>query len=422
MYYPLYKYLTLLLSPLIDLYLLRRRRRGKEDAKRYPERKGRASFPRPHGPLVWIHAASVGESLSVLPLIDKMLLHYPAHQVLLTTVTVTAAKLVESRLPLRAFHQYLPVDDLLSVRRFLKHWQPNLACWVESELWPNLMMETHRIGCPMILLNARISDKSFQQWQRYRAFAQTLLPCFAVVLAQSERVRQRFMKLGAKDVRFLGNLKVDAPALPFQPPQFDLLKRAINARPLWVAASTHPGEEAMIIAAHRIIRMQVPELLTVIIPRHPQEGDNIREQSEVAGLKMAQRSRKEILMPDTEFYIADTLGELGLFFRLSDIVFMGGSFVPRGGHNPLEPARLHCALLTGPYVHNFTEMFEELEIAGALMRLTEPEELGESVIELLKNATKRKELAEKAAHYVEGQAGVMERVLQVLDPYLSKRL
>ena len=413
--YKLYKYLTVFLEPIIWLYLRHRLKKGKEDPMRFRERFGYASMPRPRGKLIWIHAASVGESLSVLPLIERLCVRYPEHHILLTTVTVTSANLVASRLPIRALHHYLPVDALRPVRRFLKYWKPDAALWVESELWPNLLMETHATKTPMLLINARISDKSYEQWKRYKTLAQQLLPCFDCVLAQTERVQQRFQKLGAPRVEYVGNLKYDAPKLPFAADQLDLLKRAIGSRKIWVAASTHPGEEAMIIATHYALKKQFPDILTFIAPRHPKEGDTIRA---LAGQHAVQRSRKEIILPNTEFYIADTLGELGLFFSLSRIVFMGGSLVQRGGHNPLEPVRMGSAVITAPYIHHFTEMFEELDSTGGLVRVADQPGLVKAVTELLQNPAQLEALVEGGRKAVDAHAGVLEHVLNILATYL----
>ena len=413
--YNLYKYLTVVFEPFIWLYLRHRLKKGKEDPKRFRERFGYASIVRPRGKLIWIHAASVGESLSILPLIDRLCVRYPDHTILLTTVTVTSANMVASRLPVRALHHYLPVDALRPVRRFLKYWKPDMALWVESELWPNLVVETHATQTPMLLINARISDKSYEQWQRYKTLAKQLLPCFKCVLAQTERVQMRFIKLGAPRVEYVGNLKYDAPKLPFPTEQRDALNRAIGSRKIWLAASTHPGEEAMILSAHERLKKQFPDILTFIAPRHPIEGEKIRL---LAGAHAVQRSKKEILLPDTEFYIADTLGELGLLFAICPIVFMGGSLIPRGGHNPLEPARMGCAVITGPYVHHFTEVFEELENTNGLVRIADESALADAVAELLQNHTKRDALIEGGAKAVAAHQGVLERVLEVLDPYL----
>lgn len=420
MHYNLYRILTTLAGPLLPIYLKRRERRGKEDPRRAPERQGYARMTRPSGRLVWVHAASVGEALSILPLIEKMTILYPDHQVLLTTGTVTSAKMVESRLPIRAIHQYVPVDTLGAVRRFLSHWKPDLALWVESELWPNLVVETHAMGCPMILVNARMSTASFDRWKKHPSFIDRLLPCFDAVLAQSQDAYHRYTRLGAKQVRFLGNLKYDAPDLPVQKDEMERLQRGIGERPVWVAASTHPGEEEHVIAVHRAIQVALPDVLTVIVPRHPERGDAIQALIAASAIPHVRRSRRETVLPDTEIYLADTLGELGLIYRLSEVVFMGGSLVSVGGHNPLEPARIGASIITGPYVHNFTDIFQDLEQAGGLTRIYAPGELAGAVERLLKNGEARKAQIAAAEQHVAAHTGVMDRVLQILDPYLRR--
>lgn len=420
MHYNFYRILSSVAGPLLPFYLKRREKRGKEDPRRRSERLGHARMARPAGRLVWIHAASVGESLSVLPLIERLLIHYPEQHVLLTTGTVTSAKMVESRLPLRALHQYIPVDTVGAVQSFLRHWKPDLALWVESELWPNLVVETHRAGCPMVLVNARMSTTSFERWKRHRSFIDKLLPCFSAVLAQSQEAYHRYERLGAKQVRFLGNLKYDAPDLPVAKEELERIERATSGRAVWIAASTHPGEEEYVAGAHRILKAAHPDLLTILIPRHPGRGEEVANMLKSRGLSIARRSQKEPLMPDTEIYLADTLGELGLFYRTADLVFMGGSLVSTGGHNPLEPARLGAAVITGPYVHNFTDIFQELESAGGLKRIYAPEELAGAVSALLKDGAQRRALADSGKAHVEAHQGVMERVLHVLDPYLKR--
>lgn len=419
MHYRAYRLLSTLAGPLLPAYLHWRRRKGKEDALRAPERLGNGRIARPHGPLIWIHAASVGESLSVLPLIDKLLAKNPRHHVLLTTGTVTSARMVESRLPIRAIHQYVPIDTVRAVRRFLNHWQPDLALWVESELWPNLVVETHTRHCPMLLLNARMSTASFERWEKHPSFIQRLLPCFDAVFAQSQEAYHRYERLGANQVRFLGNLKYDAPILPVVKDDLERLKRAIGMRPVWVAASTHPGEEKMVLAAHLAIKSKIPDVLTILVPRHPERGGAIRAMLEEEVIHLAQRSKNEVLLPDSEIYLADTLGEMGLFYRLSELVFMGGSLVQIGGHNPLEPARLGAAVITGPYVHNFTDIFQDLDDAGGLTRIYAPDELPKAVHQLLTESATRHAMAENGKSHVESHIGVMERVLQALDPYLK---
>lgn len=415
----LYRILTFLLAPVIYLYLLKRRKLGKEDPQRLRERMGYGAFPRPEGTLVWMHAASVGESTSVMPLVQRLCERYPSINFLITTGTVTSAKLLQTRLPERAYHHFIPADTPLAVKRFVRHWKPNLALWVESELWPNLVLETHAKGCPMVLLNARLSDKSFALWQQYRFMIRKLLSCFSLVLAQSEEDARRYRHLGASDVKYLGNLKFDAPALPDHVQQREVLQSAIAERPVWLAASTHPGEETMIADAHKSLCDNHPGLLTILVPRHPERGAAIAEELRGKGFRIALRSRGELPNKDTDLYIADTLGELGIFYRVATIVFVGGSLVPHGGQNPLEPARLGCAVMCGPYMDNFTDICQELESEGGILRVENNLQLGRELDALLKDKTKQEALASAARKMVEGKQGIVDVTVEELSRFLA---
>lgn len=416
----IYRILTILFLPVMYVYLWRRRQRGKEDPLRYRERLGHASRPRPEGRLVWVHAASVGESFSVLPLVEKLLAAYPDIHALVTTGTVTSAALLEKRLPARAFHQYVPVDTWFAVRRFLAHWKPDAALWVESELWPNLITETHATGCAIALINARMSEHSFRAWHRMPVFARTLLRSFRFVFPQSEEAGTRFAQLGARDVTYLGNLKSDAPLLPADDAEVAQLKAAIGERPVWLAASTHPGEEEQIAAVHRHLKEKFPSLLTILVPRHAARGDAVAHLLRAYALHVAQRSKREPIAPATDLYLADTMGELGLFYRLSPIAFMGGSLVNHGGQNPLEAARLGCAILYGPAMFNFAEVCALLERQQASLRIGNAGALAEAVERLLADPAMQKTLAQAAQTVAESARGVTDAVLSALAPLFTE--
>ncbi|MCC7260691.1 MAG: 3-deoxy-D-manno-octulosonic acid transferase [Alphaproteobacteria bacterium] len=416
----IYRILTILLLPVIHLYLWRRRQRGKEDPLRYRERVGYASRPRSEGRLVWVHAASVGESLSVLPLVEKLLAAYPDIHVLVTTGTVTSATLLEKRLSARAFHQYVPVDTWFAVRRFLAHWKPDVALWVESELWPNLITGTHATGCAVALLNARMSERSFRAWRRVPIFARTLLQSFHFVFPQSEEAVARFTQLGARNVSYLGNLKSDAPLLPANDAEVVQLSAAIGERLVWLAASTHPGEEEQLAAVHRHLKEKFPTLLTILVPRHAARGDAVAHLLRAYALHVAQRSKREPILPTTDLYLADTMGELGLFYRLSPIAFMGGSLVNHGGQNPLEAARLGCAILYGPAMFNFAEVCTALERQQASLRVSDAEALAEAVERLLADPAMQKTLAQAAQTMAESARGVTDAVLTALAPLFTE--
>ena len=414
-----YRLLTYVLSPVIDVYLRWRQSDGKEDPERFRERLGYASFSRPQGSLVWIHAASVGESVSVLPLIQKLLDQYVEVKVLLTTGTVSSARLMESRLPERAFHQYVPVDRIFSVHRFLKHWKPDLAVWVESELWPNLIVETNALDCPMILLNARMSERSFVKWRRLHVLVRQLLGCFSLIFPQSEQDVWRFKMLGARNVMFLGNIKYDAPPLPVDSKEMGALVAMMGDRPVWLAASTHPGEEEMVAEVHKLLSDKYTDLLTILVPRHDTRGKDVAELLKGQELKAVRRSQGEAVDEDTDVYVADTIGELGLFYRLSNIVFIGGSLVDHGGQNPLEAARLNCAIVCGPYMGNFSEVCREFIAKEAMVTVENTAALAETLDELLSNHEKQEAYSEAAKGVMEEQKSVIDSVLGTLDIYLS---
>ena len=353
-------------SPVASQLLMRRLKRGKEHPERLPERLGQPSTTRPKGPLVWVHGASVGEMLAAVGLIERLRARHFA--VLVTSGTVTSAALAEQRLPDGVLHQFVPLDAPRFVQRFLEHWRPGLALFVESDLWPNLICSCAERRIPMIVINGRLSERSFNRWRRVPGVIAALLHRFDLCLAQSVADAERYAKLGAPRVSATGNLKLDVPTLPADEGALDRLKQIVGKRPVVVAASTHPGEEAAIIAAHCQLRAKFPTLLTIVVPRHPERGKSIAEIAKAAGLVVALRSHRAQPMPDIGVYIADTLGELGLMYRLATVVFMGGSLASHGGQNPIEAIRLGAAIVHGPHVWNFAEIYAALDAAHAQNR------------------------------------------------------
>nr|WP_158044625.1 3-deoxy-D-manno-octulosonic acid transferase [Skermanella pratensis] len=415
----IYRGLTEIGGPAIRLYLARRRAAGKEDPARGPERLGCASVHRPSGPLAWFHAASVGESLSVLVLINRLLERYPDLNVLVTTGTVTSAELMARRLHARAIHQYVPVDRMPYVRRFLDHWRPDLALWIESEIWPNLLCEIGRRRIPAALVNARMSAGSFRNWSRVPGFIGPLLRTFSLCLAQTELEADRLRRLGARDVRCVGNLKFSAEPLPADPAALAVLRQAFGDRPLWLLASSHPGEEAIAADVHTALRDRLPGLLTVIVPRHPQRGGEVSGLLDERGLASAVRSTGGLPGPEHEVYVADTVGELGLFFRLAPVVCVGGSLVPIGGHNPVEPAQLGCAVIHGPHMTNFSEVAAQLQAGQAAVAIRDGEELAREVGRLLTDDADRSRLAKAAGAVADRNRRVVDAVLDALAPTLA---
>jgi 3-deoxy-D-manno-octulosonic-acid transferase len=414
-----YRAATAAATPLVRFYLHARIRRGKEDPERIAERYGIAGTPRPRGKLIWIHAASVGEAMSVLALIDRLLAQHPAVEILLTTGTAASARLLAGRLPSRVRHQFVPVDLPRAVDRFLDHWRPDLALWVESELWPNLVLGTRRRLVPMLLLNGRLSARSFRRWHRMPGLIRPVLQAFALCLAQDEQQAARFRALGACEAASVGDLKAAAASLAADPAGLATLQQQIGSRPVWIAASTHPGEEEIAAAAHVRVAREHPRLLTIIAPRHPPRGAAIAEMLRQQGLNIARRGCGQALAGDTEIYLADTLGELGLMFRIARIAFIGGSLVAKGGHNPLEAARLGCAVLHGGDMSNCAVIAASLDRAGAALTVGDADSLGAAVARLLDNPDERRARAKAAMRVAAAGACVLDRVLAHLAPWLD---
>ena len=406
----LYRTLTTVGGPIIKYYLKRRIVEGKEDPSRFAERKGKSAQRRPKGPLIWLHAASVGESLSMLPLIETLLNADSQLHVLMTTGTVTSAALMADRLPERSFHQYVPVDRAAYIRKFLSHWRPDLALWAESEFWPNLLVETQRRNVPMILVNGRVSPKSFSGWKWFPGVIGQLLKGFTLCLGQTDGDADRLRQLGARNHKCLGNLKFAVPPLPVDTEELIRLEQQISGRPRWLAASTHPGEEEVAGQVHAKIGPRYPGLLTIIVPRHAGRGSDIAERLRAEGFFTAQRSRQEAITPDTEIYIADTMGELGLFFRLSEIAFIGKSLVPLGGQNPLEALQLDCAVIHGPHMANFQKISEEMAKTRSALAVSGGGALAAAVETLLKDGKQRRSLIENGRQYMESHSHVVDRV------------
>ena len=414
-----YRCASMLATPVVAAWLAHRRRRGKEDRARFGERLGRPGLPRPEGRLVWMHAVSVGESLSLLPLLARLREARPDVGVLITSGTVTSAGLLRERLPDGVCHQFAPVDRPDTVRRFARHWRPDLAVWVESELWPNLILETAAREIPMLLVNARMSDRSAARWRRAPHLSWPMLAAFASVLAQTEADAARFRALGARNVGVRGNLKNDAPPLPADAQDVAALQQAIGGRPCWAAASTHEGEEEAVGEAVSALRRSFPDLLTILAPRHPERGAAIAETMERRGLATARRSEGGEISPTTAVYLVDTLGELGLVYRLADIAFVGGSLAPHGGHNPLEPARLDCALVAGHHTENFAEAYAALESGGALGRVADAGALAGAVQALLNDEAARTARAAAAREAADGLGGAVEAALGLIRDHLE---
>lgn len=420
--FPLSLYAALLEAgrPLLELYLRRRLRAGREDAFRFAERHGIASRARPDGFLIWFHAASVGESMSMLRLLDRLLEERRDLTILVTTGTVTSAAMVADRLKDRVIHQYIPVDHPRWVARFLGHWQPDCAVWIESEIWPNLLRGIAARRIPAALVNARMSAQSHRRWALAPKTIRQLLSTFDLCLAQTEEEATRLGERGARDVRYVGHLKFAADPLPADGQALAELKAAIGARPMWVLASSHEGEEEIAIAAHERLAARFPGLLTVIVPRHTKRGTSIAAHARTAGIRTSLRSGG---LPPTikdGVYIADSMGELGLWYRLTGIACIGGSLVPVGGHNPIEAAQLGCALLYGPHMFSVPGVAAELQAEHAAMVVTDDETLADAIARLLEDKPAALTMAAAARAIAERNRHVLDRAFAVLDPLIDR--
>ncbi|MDD4615629.1 MAG: 3-deoxy-D-manno-octulosonic acid transferase [Alphaproteobacteria bacterium] len=417
----LYRSLTVLGAPFVRGFLRLRQMRGREDPERLSERLGFPSKPRPEGRVIWCHAASVGEAASLLLLIEKLREVYLSVSFIVTTGTVTAARMVEKRLPEYALHQYVPVDLAPGIERFLKHWQPMLAIWTESELWPNTLETLRKNAIPTILLNARMSEKSFRNWYRVKSFTAEMLSTFRLCLAQTENDKSRFVALGAKPVKCIGNLKYASSPLPCDENELARLRDQTAWRYIWLMASTHPGEEEMALVAHHALHAVQPRALTIIAPRHPSRGDEVAALIDSMNLKCARRSKGDRITDETEVYLADTMGEMGLFYTLSPISVIGGSFAGTGGHNPIEPAQIGSAIIFGPSMYNFSEIEREFVMEEAAIRLESSAEIAPVVDRLWINKDVRQLQAEKARLLAERKRSIVKKIILEIDPFLTRQ-
>jgi 3-deoxy-D-manno-octulosonic-acid transferase len=412
----LYQQLSAAAVPLAPALIKRRLKQGKEDPARVGERRGMSADVRPHGPLVWIHGASVGEVLAAAALIER--LRALNLRILLTSGTVTSAAIVAKRFPPDIIHQYVPYDSPRYVARFLDHWKPSLALFIESDLWPNLILSSAARRLPMVLINGRMSHRSFPRWRKITSTISALLGRFDVCLAQSHVDAERFAALGSRNVITTGNLKLDVPAPPGDAAKLERLMSVTRGRPIIVAASTHPGEEEILLEVHKTLAGFFPQLLTVIVPRHPDRGEAIARLITESGLHAGLRSHEELPTATNDIYVADTMGELGLFYRLAPIVFMGGSLVPHGGQNPIEAIKLGASIVHGPHVFNFTDVYQALDQAGGARQADDREALVKQLGQLLADPVARETLLVASTRVVEQLGGALERTMTALEPYL----
>ncbi len=421
MFIGIYNTLVRTLYPIvIRRYIEKRKKMGKEDVKRFNERVGRPTKPRPDGRLIWLHGASVGESISMLPLINRLLEIYPDAHVMVTTGTTTSAEVMAKRLPERAFHQYLPIDNPVFAARFVRHWQPTIALWFESEFWPAMLSTIKRRNIPLILINGRISNKSFKRWQQFDFVIKELLDCFTACLGQSEEDAYRLRALGAKDAMCLGNLKYAGLPIPVDEEKKKEIQDEIGERPVWLASSTHSDEEVKIGRHLKDLLAKHSGLLTIIAPRHPNRGVEIKNAlREKYQLNVALRSANEKIMPETEVYIADTIGEMGIWYELCPIVFIGGSLIPHGGQNFMEPSRCRDAVIVGPHMHNFTDAMNRAKRADGIIQVDETVDLIDMVDQLLSNKELLEAKRSLAYNWATSEAKVLDGIAEKIQGYME---
>lgn len=410
----LYSLLTVLASPVIYVILWRRLKKGKEDPARFYERLGCPQKPRPAGKLVWFHGASVGECLSMLPLINEVLARDKSVHVMVTSGTVTSAELMAKRLPKRAFHQFIPVDFPWAAHRFVAHWCPDVVLWFESDFWPNMLQAVHKKGVPLVLLNGRISDKSFERWQKAGWFIRAVQSLFTLSFGQSDEDANRLSALGAKNVVSVGNLKFAAVNPPFNAGELAEMLAQIGARPRCVWASTHDNEEEKMADFHLKIQKSFPHFLSILAPRHPNRADSIEEMLTAKGLRVARRTRGDKITDMVDVYLADTIGEMGLIYQLAPIVFVGGSLIAFGGQNMLEPMRLKRVVLVGPHTFNFKEIVLKATEDGALIQVKNEAELLGNVEQLLRHPEEQEPIFMRAEAFACAEMAVLGRVYDVL--------
>ena len=410
----LYRILFVLMMPLGAVVFLWRLMKGKEDKRRWRERFGVPGCARPDGKLIWMHGASVGECLSMLPLIQRLLELDENLHIMVTSGTTSSAELMAKRLPERAFHHYLPVDVWGATARLIRHFKPQAVYWFESEFWPTTLSAFKSAKVPLILLNGRISDKSFNRWQKHPKVIKKMLSCFTLTLGQSEEDRRRLEVLGSLDTASVGNIKCAAKGSPFKAEELADLLNKIGNRPCWCGASTHHNEEEQLAEVALNLKNDFPNLLTISVPRHPTRADEIQKTFESKGLKVARRSKGEEITNEVDVYLADTIGEMGLLYQLTPIVFVGGSLINFGGQNMLEPMYLSRVVLVGPYTHNFRAFMKTGKEQNALVEVQDKNELEQKIRFYLQNPNEQQAISQRANQMAVSEMAVLDRLYDLL--------
>ncbi len=423
MLFKTYKTLTNITEPLFKHCIHMRLKKGKEDANRLNERFGQPQKARPDGKLIWFHAASVGEAVTLLALINKISDEHDDINLMLTTGTVTSANMIAKKLPKNAFHQYIPVDVSKWTESFLDYWKPDMVIWSESDFWPNILDGVNKRNIPTVLVNAIVSEEAFKTWNIFaKGFAKKMLGVFDLCLAQDDDEANRLTKLGAINVKTSTSLKYAADILSYDEKKLAELKTSIGDRPYILWASTHKGEEEIACEVHANLTKDVPNLLTIILPRHPARKEEIVEKLEKSGLTFNCRSDDTMPRKENDIYLADTLGETGLFYSLKPIFINGGTFVPIGGHNIIEPAMFGCPIFYGPDMSTCIAIHNDFAAQDASMQVASPEELQEVLLKAFKNPKEFNSMGERAKTLAQEKSHVIDEIMSDINPFINKAL
>jgi 3-deoxy-D-manno-octulosonic-acid transferase len=425
MLFILYRYLTMLIYPFYRYGILPKRlRAGKEDPQRFQEKLGFCTLKRPAGKLVWFHATSVGESLSLLKLIEALMHQYPNWTYLITSNTWTSAQIIQARYPKGVIHQYAPVDFVPCLRRFWQHWKPDRLILVESELWPNWIEKAYLEKTPLVLVNMRLSSTSLKRWRGIKKTFITLLNRFELILTQTQHLATELKALGMTQISFLGNLKYVADIPTIEAKTLEKLKGSLAQRSLvWVAASTHSGEEEQILSAQVLIKKKIPDSLLILVPRHPARSSEVTTLVERYGFSLVSFSHWQTSQNTltTDVLVGDQMGILTLFYAIAPQAFVGGSLMPQiGGHNPLEPVRQGCIPLYGPFMGNFLEVHADLSQAEVSLQVPSAAVLAQKIVWLHENPAEQKTYQERGVQFMEKQKDILGHIQTVLSPYFEE--
>ena len=414
----IYKILSVIFLPIILIIIIFRIFQNKEINNRIKERFAFSSKKRPKGKLIWINASSIGEYFATLSLIKKIRKIKPKTKILLTTNTKTSALLAEKITDKNIFHQFTPQDNPLIIKKFLNYWKPSLVLWMESEFWPIILDETKKYGIEIILLNGRMSDKSFKSWNYFKFFFKEIISNFSLILTMSKFDQNNFKKLGAKDINFIGNLKFSNGELPYNKLLEKKARKIISNRSVWLAASTHQGEEVFAASIHLKLkeRLNLKNLLTIIVPRNIKRADKIKKEIK-SYVPLTEQFQSKSIGPNTEIIIDNSIGQLEMWYKNIKTVFLGKSYPPKGGQNPIEPARNGCAIISGK-MSNFKEIEEEMLRNKCLIRANKPSEFYSTIEDCIKKNNYIKNIRINAKKYVKSKSFILDKTVKTIQKYL----